>query len=98
MEYRRLGSLEVSVVGIGCNNFGWRTDAAGTAAVVDAALEAGINFFFTAGGFWARPSGKVFCQTPQGPPRKGNIFTQIGRKKKGGKASAAAGKVSAERP
>ena len=48
MEYRRLGSLEVSVVGIGCNNFGWRTDAAGTAAVVDAALDAGINFFDTA--------------------------------------------------
>jgi len=48
MEHRRVGSLNVSVVGIGCNNFGWRTDAAGTAAVVHAALDAGINFFDTA--------------------------------------------------
>jgi len=48
MEYRKLGSLNVSLVGLGCNNFGWRTDAAGTKAVVDAALDAGVNFFDTA--------------------------------------------------
>ena len=48
METRRIGSLEVSVVGLGCNNFGGRLDAAATASVVDAALDAGINFFDTA--------------------------------------------------
>jgi aryl-alcohol dehydrogenase-like predicted oxidoreductase len=48
MEKRRIGSLEVSVVGLGCNNFGRRLDAAGTAAVVGAALDAGINFLDTA--------------------------------------------------
>jgi aryl-alcohol dehydrogenase-like predicted oxidoreductase len=50
MTYRRLGEsgLVVSVVGIGCNNFGRKLDAAGTKAVVDAALDAGINFFDTA--------------------------------------------------
>ena len=48
MEKRRIGSLEVSVAGLGCNNFGWRIDAAGTAKVVDAAIEAGIDFFDTA--------------------------------------------------
>lgn len=48
MEKRKIGSLEVSIVGLGCNNFGWRIDAQGTAAVVDAALDAGINFFDTA--------------------------------------------------
>ncbi|HEY7336215.1 MAG TPA: aldo/keto reductase [Bryobacteraceae bacterium] len=48
MEKRQLGSFQVSVVGLGCNNFGWRTDAAGTERVVDAAIEAGINFFDTA--------------------------------------------------
>ncbi|HEX6041496.1 aldo/keto reductase [Longimicrobium sp.] len=48
MERRRIGSLEVSAVGIGCNNFGWRIDAEQTAAVVNAALDAGINFFDTA--------------------------------------------------
>src|SRR2546426_1227876 len=89
MEYRRLGSLEVSVVGIGCNNFGWRTDAAGTAAVVDAALEAGIKFFFTGGVLWARPRGKIFRQTPPGPPPEGNIFSKNRVEKKGGEKSAA---------
>ena len=40
--------LEVSVVGLGCNNFGGRVDAAGTRAVVDAALDEGIDFLDTA--------------------------------------------------
>jgi len=48
MKTRKIGSLEVTIVGLGCNNFGWRIDAAATAAVVNAALDAGINFFDTA--------------------------------------------------
>ncbi|MFN7994045.1 MAG: aldo/keto reductase [Bryobacteraceae bacterium] len=48
MEKRRIGSLAVSAVGLGCNNFGWRIDNAASARVVNAALDAGINFFDTA--------------------------------------------------
>jgi aryl-alcohol dehydrogenase-like predicted oxidoreductase len=48
MDTRGIGSLEVSVVGLGCNNFGRRLDFDATSAVVDAALEAGITFFDTA--------------------------------------------------
>ena len=50
MEFRRLGNsgLEVSVAGLGTNNFGMRLDYAGSEAVVNAALDAGINFFDTA--------------------------------------------------
>ena len=50
MSYRRLGAsgLVVSVVGIGCNNFGRKLDADGTREVVDAALDAGITLFDTA--------------------------------------------------
>jgi aryl-alcohol dehydrogenase-like predicted oxidoreductase len=48
MEKRRIGSLEVTVVGLGCNNFGWRIQEKESAAVVGAALDAGINFFDTA--------------------------------------------------
>jgi aryl-alcohol dehydrogenase-like predicted oxidoreductase len=48
MNLRPLGSLRVSVVGLGCNNFGMRIDDAATARVVSAALDAGINFFDTA--------------------------------------------------
>jgi aryl-alcohol dehydrogenase-like predicted oxidoreductase len=47
---RRLGDseLEVSAVGLGCNNFGGRLDADATAAVLEAALDAGVTFFDTA--------------------------------------------------
>src|SRR5215210_8989618 len=48
MDTRRIGTLEVSVVGLGCNNFGRRLDIDATKAVVDAALDAGITFFDTA--------------------------------------------------
>jgi aryl-alcohol dehydrogenase-like predicted oxidoreductase len=48
MEKRRIGSLDVSVVGLGCNNFGGRLDAAATARVLDAAIVAGVNFLDTA--------------------------------------------------
>jgi aryl-alcohol dehydrogenase-like predicted oxidoreductase len=48
VETRTIGSLEVSVVGLGCNNFGGRIGLGETKAVVDAALDAGITFFDTA--------------------------------------------------
>ncbi|MCU1503662.1 MAG: aldo/keto reductase [Ilumatobacteraceae bacterium] len=50
MELRTLGSggPQLSVMGLGCNNFGMRIDAATTAAVVGAALDAGITHFDTA--------------------------------------------------
>ncbi|WP_343979224.1 aldo/keto reductase, partial [Kribbella koreensis] len=50
MEYRQLGDsgLTVSVVGLGCNNFGGRIDAGQAEAVVGAALDAGITLFDTA--------------------------------------------------
>jgi aryl-alcohol dehydrogenase-like predicted oxidoreductase len=50
MRYQSLGNsgLLVSTIGLGCNNFGKRTDLAGTKAVVDAAFDAGITLFDTA--------------------------------------------------
>jgi aryl-alcohol dehydrogenase-like predicted oxidoreductase len=48
VETRRIGRLEVSVVGLGCNNFGMTIDEAATKEVVDAALDAGVNYFDTA--------------------------------------------------
>jgi aryl-alcohol dehydrogenase-like predicted oxidoreductase len=50
MRYRSLGDsgLMVSVAGLGCNNFGRRVDLAGTKAVVDAAIDAGITMLDTA--------------------------------------------------
>jgi len=51
VEQRKIGSLSVTVVGIGCNNFGARIDEKRTEEVVDAALAAGINFFDTADAY-----------------------------------------------
>ena len=48
MDHRPIGSLRASVVGLGCNNFGARLDQDQTQLVVDAAIDAGINFFDTA--------------------------------------------------
>jgi aryl-alcohol dehydrogenase-like predicted oxidoreductase len=50
LSTRPLGDsgLQVSIVGLGCNNFGRRVDLAGTRAVVDAALAEGVTFLDTA--------------------------------------------------
>lgn len=49
MQTRKIGSLNVSIIGLGCNNFGGRLpDYAGSERVLHAALDAGINFFDTA--------------------------------------------------
>jgi len=48
VETRQLGSLDVTLVGLGCNNFGMRADERQSTRVVQAALDAGINFFDTA--------------------------------------------------
>jgi len=50
MTYRQLGTsgLTVSVVGIGCNNFGARMADEDVPGVVDAAIDAGVTLFDTA--------------------------------------------------
>jgi aryl-alcohol dehydrogenase-like predicted oxidoreductase len=48
MPVRQIGALDVSLVGLGCNNFGGRLDERQSTEVVEAALDAGINLFDTA--------------------------------------------------
>ena len=56
---RRIGSLEVPVVGLGCNNFGSRLDEGRTRRVVDAALDVGVTFFDTA-DIYGRTQSETF--------------------------------------
>ena len=72
MEYRKLGStgLKVSAVGLGCNNFGMRCDAQQTRAVVDAALDAGINLFDTADIYGGRGGSEKLLGQALGDRRK----------------------------
>jgi aryl-alcohol dehydrogenase-like predicted oxidoreductase len=53
MDYRTLGTsgLLVSALGIGCNAFGSRIDQDRTTGVVQAALDAGVNFFDTSDSY-----------------------------------------------
>ena len=66
MRYRPLGQsgLLVSVVGLGCNNFGGRIDVDRTRSVVDAAIDVGITLFDTSdtyggGGGSERALGEI---------------------------------------
>src|ERR1039458_6920725 len=80
MEKRKIGSLEVSVVGLGCNNFGWRIDAPATARVVDAALDAGINFLDTADSHATGQSEEFLGQSLKGRWDRVIIATKFGSK------------------
>jgi len=51
MRMAKLGDLDVSAIGLGCNNFGRALDAEGSAVVVNAALEVGVNYFDTASNY-----------------------------------------------
>jgi len=56
MQYNTIRGtdLQVSAVGMGCNNFGMRCDESQSLEVVSAALDAGINFFDTADVYGGR--------------------------------------------
>jgi aryl-alcohol dehydrogenase-like predicted oxidoreductase len=53
METRQIGSLEVTVVGLGTNNFGFGMSGEAVPPVVDEAVNLGINFFDTADSYGA---------------------------------------------
>jgi aryl-alcohol dehydrogenase-like predicted oxidoreductase len=80
METRRIGSLEVTVVGLGCNNFGGRIGEAATATVVHAALDAGINFFDTADIYGGTKSEEFLGRALRGRRAEAVIATKFGIK------------------
>jgi aryl-alcohol dehydrogenase-like predicted oxidoreductase len=61
MRYRTLGDsgLLVSVVGLGCNNFGGRLDVTRTRAVVDAAIDEGITLLDTAESYGGQGASEL---------------------------------------
>jgi len=75
MKQRKLGSsgVQVSVVGLGCNNFGGRLDQAASRKVIDKALELGINFFDTADIYGERGGSETIMGDVLGARRK-DIF------------------------
>ena len=80
MEYKNLGSsgLRVSVVGLGCNNFGRRCDQAATTAVVEKALDSGVTLFDTADVYGPRGLSEEFLGVAlKGKRREAIIATKF---------------------
>ncbi|PYM01934.1 MAG: aldo/keto reductase [Verrucomicrobia bacterium] len=88
MQTRKIGALEVSVVGLGCNNFGWRIDAEASAKVIDAAFESGITFFDTADRY-GKGQSEDFLGRALGPRRDQIILaTKFGMEMEKGQQGA----------
>ncbi len=66
--------IEVSALGLGCNNFGIRLDLAQTQRVVDAAIDAGITFFDTADTYGNRGGSETLLGAALGARRKNVIL------------------------
>ena len=80
LEIRAIGSLQVTVVGLGCNNFGWRIDDQASSEVVDAAVAAGINFFDTADVYGEGRSEEFLGRALGARRREVVIATKFGSK------------------
>jgi aryl-alcohol dehydrogenase-like predicted oxidoreductase len=76
MKTNKIGSLEVTVVGLGCNNFGWRLPEPESTRVIHAALDAGINFFDTADIYGGTKSEEFLGRALKG--KRAIIATKFG--------------------
>jgi aryl-alcohol dehydrogenase-like predicted oxidoreductase len=77
----KIGSLEVSVAGIGCNNFGMRIDEDQSRAVVDAALDAGVTLFDTADLYGGGKSEEFLGRALGSNRDRAVLTTKFGMKK-----------------
>jgi aryl-alcohol dehydrogenase-like predicted oxidoreductase len=80
VETTRLGAsdLDVSRVGLGCNNFGSRLDRAPTRAVIDAALDEGITFLDTADVYGGSDSERFIGAALEGRRDRVVLATKFG--------------------
>jgi aryl-alcohol dehydrogenase-like predicted oxidoreductase len=93
MMMKALGhsGLTVSAVGIGCMNFGAMCDQATTDAIVDAALESGINFFDVADIYGPGGKSETMLGKALGARRSGVVLATKFGAKLGGRGGAAEG-------
>jgi aryl-alcohol dehydrogenase-like predicted oxidoreductase len=78
VDTRKIGSLDVSLVGLGCNNLGMTLDYEASARVVHAAIEAGITFFDTADIYGATKSEVFLGRALDGRRDQVVIATKFG--------------------
>src|SRR5215475_9832078 len=73
------GGPEVSVVGLGTNNFGWRADYEQSLAVIDAALESGVTLIDTADIYGQGTSEEFIGRALEGRRDRAVIATKFGK-------------------
>jgi aryl-alcohol dehydrogenase-like predicted oxidoreductase len=88
VQTSKIGSLNVSVIGLGCNNFGWRIDAVAAAKVVDAAIASEVNFFDTADRYGTGSSEEFLGRALSGRRDRVIIATKFGMEMGKGKQGA----------
>jgi aryl-alcohol dehydrogenase-like predicted oxidoreductase len=95
---RRLGDseIEVSVVGLGCNNFGRRLDLDRTTAVLEAALDAGITLFDTADVYGDGNSERLMGEVLEGRREEFVLATKFGWELSGAESAPDAPRGSRE--
>ncbi len=86
MELRQIGDsdLFVSRIGLGCNNFGRRLDLEATREVVEAALDAGVNFVDTAERYGDGDSERFLGEVLRGRRERVVVATKFGGGPRGG--------------
>jgi aryl-alcohol dehydrogenase-like predicted oxidoreductase len=89
MQTRRIGSLTVSVVGVGCNNFGMTIDERRSADVVHAALDSGLNFFDTADMYGGTKSEEFLGKALADRREQAIIATKFGMRVDGSRQGGA---------
>jgi aryl-alcohol dehydrogenase-like predicted oxidoreductase len=92
MEERTLGrsGLRVSLVGLGCNNFGGRIDLEASRAVIHRALDLGITLFDTADIYGERGGSETILGTVLGERRKDIVLaTKFGAPMAEGRSAGA---------
>ena len=100
MKHRKLGKseLQVSVVGLGCNNFGFvaNMDVEASRKVIDKALEVGINFFDTSDSYGT--SEEIMGEVLGERRKKIVLATKVGAKQnaEGQKSGASRSYILAE--
>jgi aryl-alcohol dehydrogenase-like predicted oxidoreductase len=86
MEQRKIGSLEVSIVGLGCNNLGRRIDEVRAREVVEAALDAGVTLLDTADVYGDGLSEEYLGRILEGRRDRVVVATKFGSGVGGGKS------------
>lgn len=88
LNSRQIGSLAVSEIGLGTNNFGGRMEAAPSKVVVDTAIEAGVNFFDTADVYGGSLSEQYLGQALGTRRKEVLVATKFGNPFQGGPGGA----------